>query len=197
MATGIDTEATLAALDQTEKEAEEKAQEGPREIITKMENCPHCGYDPNEDKIHITEEDRKEFYRCLIGMRAFTKKFELFGGDLVLTMTALNGPNVDAVNRKLRPLQFGDNTSEILELSLKLKILFACKSIKTPEKEIEVQIPENLDKIDIHEEFRKQFDIPETHIRILSKTYTEFDMLIDSLSKEGFDENFYKGGGAV
>lgn len=193
MTEGIDTNAMLEKIADLEETPTPVVE--PEVKPVPLELCPHCGFDANKAQVHINENDRKEFYRCIMGMRPFTKQFELWNGDLVIEMTALNSKDTDAINKTLRTIQFEDNQAEMLELSIKLKILYVCKKVKTMEKEIEVEPLVNDGTLDIHAAFQKQFDIPETLVRLLSKTYMEFDVLVDLLNTEGFDENFYKGGG--
>jgi hypothetical protein len=185
---GIDTAAILGEIEKQEQVTTEVEEPQVKDVL-----CPHCGYNKTQDKVSISESDRREFFRCTMALRPFTKTFKLFGGDLTITMRALSNMDTDKLNKKIRSLQF--DGSEMLELVTKLKILLACTTVNTLEHQIEVTIPEHLDDVDIAELFNSTFDMPETMLRLLSRVYMDFDQLIDQLNDEAFDEAFYKGGG--
>ena len=192
---GIDVAAALAAVD---KAATDLGVSAPPDPVAQqpvpVESCPRCGYDANEQKIEVSDEDRREYHRALMGMRPFTKLFKLWGGDLRIKMTSLSGTDTDALNSKLRSIR-SDDSAEILETSVKLKLLLLCSEITTTETDVKIDRPEDMDNLDIHKAFSEQFNMPEVVIRVLSGVFAEFEILVSALTMEGFDENFYKGGG--
>lgn len=189
---GIDKDAVLNMI----KEADEKDVPKKEEVEkVEMEFCPHCGYDPNKESLHITDEDKKEFYRCMMALRPFTKTFEMWNGDLKITMKSLTSDEADLMNKKIRSLSF--EGSELLETAIKLKILFMCKEIHTKETAVTNTSPDEVDDMDVTKTFSHVFQVPETVIRLLSRTYTQFEAIVESMNNEGFDENFYMGGGGA
>lgn len=185
----IDVNAALKAIEEADKAAPVEKVEIPEDHI-----CPRCGFNETKQKITIKEEDRREYFRCIMAMRPYVKIFSLWDNNMRITMSTLTSKEADTINKKLRSVR-SDDQSEVLELSVKLKLLFMCREIATTETSIEITPPENLEELDISEEFERVFQIPETLLRTLSGLYTEFEILVDSLGVEGFDENFYMGGG--
>jgi len=185
----INVEAALAAI----KKADEA---GPVEkvIIPEDHICPRCDFNATLKKVQVREDDREEYFRSIMGMRPYAKKFEMWNGNMTILMSTLTNDQADRINKKLRAVRSEDE-GEIMELSVKLKLLFMCRNIITTEKELEITVPENLDDMDIAVKFSEVFQVPEPIIRLLSGLYTEFELLVDVLGAEGFDENFYKGGG--
>jgi len=190
---GINVGAALAAVEAAEQAP---APESQVPVVKAVEQCPRCGYNATEKKIEVKEDDRREYYRSLMGLRPFIKICELWNGDLQITFTTLSPEETDTINRRIRSLDVGE-AGEMLELSMKIKVMVMCRRVVTTEQTLDIVPPEDMDAVDINTQFAKMFPVPEQMIRAISRAFTEFEMVCDILNLEGFDENFYKGGGAA
>jgi hypothetical protein len=188
---GIDVNQALKAIEEADKAPAVEKVEVPEDIL-----CPRCGFNDTQEKVTLNEEDQEEFYRCMMGMRPYAKKFQLWKGDLNILLSTLDSKESDTINRKLRSVR-SDDQNEILELSIKLKLLFMIREVTTTEKQFQYAPPEDVDDMDVNAVFEERFALPEPVLRVMSRVFTEFEILVDALTAEGFDENFYKGGGAA
>lgn len=52
--------------------------------------CPRCGWDMQQKfEVEITDRDKEDFVVAMLGNLRFKKKYELFGGKMVVTLRAL------------------------------------------------------------------------------------------------------------
>jgi predicted Zn-ribbon and HTH transcriptional regulator len=52
-------------------------------VVPKM--CRNCGHSPEGDPVEVTEIDKEEFVRSLLGKRPFRKTYDMFGGKMKIT----------------------------------------------------------------------------------------------------------------
>jgi len=84
----IGTSATPPAEEQREPDVAAQAEEGAEKLEALQAVLAPEEELPNDDLRTAavpTEDDRQEFMRCLLGNRAYTKRYELFGGMLIIT----------------------------------------------------------------------------------------------------------------
>lgn len=61
-------------------------------------NCPHCGWDQTvTDDIEVADGDKTVFLQSVLGEKAFTKEYDLFGGKVNVTFRTLTGKEIDKV----------------------------------------------------------------------------------------------------
>ena len=85
----VGTSSSPPAEEQVEPAAVAQAEEGAEKLEALQAVLqPEEETDPDADlrqEATPTEQDRQEFMRCLLGNRAYAKRYELFGGMLVIT----------------------------------------------------------------------------------------------------------------
>ena len=99
-----------------------------------------------EEMAQPTVEDRREFMRCLLGNGIYEKRYEMFGGMLVMTMQDVIPDIEDKVFTELaKMVDTGDiKTDDDWSLWLdRLRLLTNVKAIRLPAKE---EIPVGLDE---------------------------------------------------
>jgi len=185
----------LKALEQKTKE--EQQTESTPENKVEIKACERCGFHPEKKELSINEKDKQEYLRCLLGMRSFTKTFELYDGALKIKFQSMNTTAVDFYNellRKTEPL----SQEDVIEAGAKLKLLFLCRSIQTEEKLNEYELPtkEIVKDKTINALFIERFgEMPEMIIQSLVQTNQVFQGISSKLVKDGLDTNFWKGAG--
>ena len=178
--------------------------------------CPRCGWHES-DNPRAPEADLKEYMRCILGDKRFTKTYLLYDGVLQLTFRTLAAWEADMVNSVILKNEY-DSPEELADIGRKAKILFyMTKMVRegkiveyAPPKPVKTEavgvageegyVPEKVffdyTKKGITEEYDKRFKgIDETMVRIIFRTFSLFEALQRLLISDGFDTNFWKGAG--
>lgn len=158
----------------------------------KVKECPYCGYNFEDHTPLITDEDKQEYMRSILGMRQFKKEYTLFNGELKVVMKALTSEESEKLNSILRTF-IDDDPNLIIEKAIKIRMLLGIEKVVTPEREIIPELPEKIENVS--ELFSKTFNCPEPVLRLLSNVFNKFSRLMEELAKSVFTTDFYKGGG--
>jgi len=110
----IDDREQVAAEEKTEesKPAEEKPKTEENKEATAPESaefkpsvvayCPRCGWDMRQKfEVMPTDRDKEDFIATLLGGARFKKKYELFGGKIVITFRSLLAEENKLIYRQL------------------------------------------------------------------------------------------------
>lgn len=73
----------------------------PVQIKEEIKSCPCCGWDITKDPVEITEEDKANWLRSVIGSEAFHKTFKLYGGKLSVTFRSRTMDDNNLVSEQL------------------------------------------------------------------------------------------------
>jgi len=157
--------------------------------------CPRCGW-KEESRTVPAEADLQEYVRCLLGGKMFKKKYELYGGKVVLVFRACTGKESDHTNRLLLGLAEAGDERSLQETSLKLKMLYMLELLQVGANRTEYQAPamESLDQVG--EEFTRRFgELGELLLRAMAQGLMMFLDLQQLLVAEGLDGNFWRSAG--
>ena len=67
-----------------------------------IETCPRCSWRlDTDDTINPTQQDKSDFLQSILGLQPFYKTYELFGGNLQVTVRSLQPTELDACFRQL------------------------------------------------------------------------------------------------
>jgi hypothetical protein len=161
--------------------------------------CPRCMFNMGQGNKLITpsEDDKKEYVRCLLGGRVFEKEYTLYEGQLILKMVALDNTEADRLNKILKEVanhvQDNSDVTWAQTEALKVKLLFYMrKGIGKEEYE-----PPEFDTLeDAQAEYENRFgNVAEDVSMIFIQVLSEFTRLLALLSQSGLDQNFWKGVG--
>lgn len=194
------TETAPAPVTNTEVE---KAKEVINQELTEAEPviCQKCGWDVNNGVITPTEDEVREFTRCLLGERGFEKDYEYLGGGLKATFKELSATDKDKLTEVLKTIPpEGPNRVyiEVISDMRKIQTMATLSKIKSNdvEKNITLDLEGDKQAIAVLEEFDKVVGkYPATLVDILLRGYIEFDRLLNALTEAAFDENFWEGAG--
>jgi hypothetical protein len=189
----------LAALDavsqiesyQSSPSTEDSEKEEKSTELTLVE-CPRCGHRlENREVIKPAEADVKEYFRCLMSGKTFTKNYALFDGELTVLFSMLTGDESELLSKALHKVEgvdFIDHASQ----AIRLKLLFYLRRWGNEE----FSPPTTSDSKKLWAIWKKDFgsrgeDVPVLMIKVM----LEFMRLTEMLPMAGLDENFYKGAG--
>ena len=165
-------------------DAEVKADDEKKEKF-----CPKCGADVNEYKIEASEEEKKEYLRCILANRRYTKKYSLFNNTLSLEFSLLSNKDSHTMGQHLEKLDVSDRVKSIAD-AIKIKTLYYCKSFNT--QSFEVPLPDESWEDLYNQRFGEMSeDIP----IMIAKVMMQFIKLTEILSTEALDESFWEGAG--
>jgi hypothetical protein len=159
-----------------------------------VHTCPRCQFDLNKGFPEPSDEERKEYIRCLLGGNQFTKAYELFGGELKLAFSNIQTTAAEKMGAILRSIDVGEDMSALMAAVARVKLVYYLRTMNTQE----YSVPD----VDTLEEVQVLFDerfgrLSEDHTSILVRASGEFNNLLTVLVQSGFDENFWKGAGLI
>jgi hypothetical protein len=156
--------------------------------------CPVCGHNPEHPEVQTTEEDRREFMRCVLGERLFDKVYligEKSGKPLRLKLQVLTGEQSELMDRMLRAIDGEDVQSRIMGLR-KIKIMFYVREVGDDKYD---PPRDNQDPLQLYQErFGGKSELLPA---LLIRSVVLFEQLVGILVKSVFDENFWRGAGLV
>jgi len=182
----------------TQIEEFEKPPEATPEVTAKEEavqeavRCPRCNYDITGQQTPVpSEEDRKEYVRCLLGRRTFVKNYPLFDGEVSVKFGALTSPEAIQMITILQEIETSSSIRQISKI-LRVKLLFYLRTLNNDVFEMTKSTTAEA----ALQEFETRFkglgeDVP----AMLTRVMFEFQNLLDSLPATGLDQNFWKGAG--
>jgi hypothetical protein len=151
----------------SETTPDEQRQPFPQEPV---HTCPLCQYALNKPIPEATEEERKEYVRCLMSGNQFTKKYELYDGELKLMFSNIDTDAAETMSSILREVDTGEDVSA---LAPEVKSLEEARAM-----------------------FSERFGgLSEDLTSIFVRASSEFNNLLTVLVQSGFDRNFWKGAG--
>jgi hypothetical protein len=153
--------------------------------------------EPIATNVVVTDEDRKEFLRALLGDRKYTKRYELFGGAVRVVCRDLTMTEEDALFAELARLQReGELTTEAdWELMLdRLRLLVATDALTIMDKQLATSV-------DWTKPLAPQSAVQLGRItngtvyRALLQVVRQFGELLDSLLDRSMDSDFWRADG--
>ena len=158
--------------------------------------CPRCTWDTRQAVIPVSEDDKKEYLRTILGEGCFTKEYLLYGGKFKIKFVDLMTQEADAM---VEILNQAINDPLFITKAIKIKLIFSTLYYIKGDKKVEMD-KKNILKPGITikealEEYNKFFNLPETQCGMIGKLYQDFSNLIICLAENGFDENFWEGAG--
>lgn len=193
--------AAMGAVAQIEENEEVPTQEVPIEEVPdqafaekKLElvDCPRCGHHlENREVIHPGEDEVKEYFRCLMSGKPFTKTYQLFNGELTTTYALLTGDEAEVLSAALKTVNEEDFITYASK-AIRIKLLFYLR--RWCDENFEAPATASAEALD--ELWRARYgsrgeDVPVLMIKVM----LEFIRLTEMLPMAGLDEVFYKGAG--
>ena len=159
-------------------------------------NCPRCNWDTRQVAIPVSEDDKKEYMRSILGEGCFSKEYPLYGGRFKAKFTDLMTEESDAMVEVLNQIV---EDPLFLPKAIKIKLLFSTMHYVKGDKKIdndrEALMEPKIKVEKILKLYNEFFKLPETQCGMIAKEYQDFTTLIITLAESGFDENFWKGAG--
>lgn len=159
--------------------------------------CKRCGRPDLNKELDVSDEAVKEYFRCALGGRKFTKTFNVMNNELSATFEALSAQDELLLNR-LNPTSTVQPIDVRMLLSLKEVSVFdpetsGLRTIYSRSTEDSKKLLENpaeeLDKL------TENFD--SVMLGVLRRMHITFVMLINTITEHIIDEDFYKGVGLL
>jgi hypothetical protein len=160
------------------------------EPVEDVVSCLRCGRDMAiEDEPAPSEEEKKEYLRCILGKKLYRKTYTLFDGTVTVAFELLTQAESTRMGPILHELNMTRSMQGLAD-SMNLKLLFYLRQFNTDE----FSPPENLDNW--KEEFNTRFgDYGEDVTALAARILMEYLRLAEMLPQAGLDENFWKGAG--
>ena len=74
----------------------------PKQTISLIDNCPHCGWDLKKtDLTEPTEDDKYDFVQSILGNIRFKKSYDMFNGKYKVVFRALTSKESDMAFRQI------------------------------------------------------------------------------------------------
>jgi hypothetical protein len=148
--------------------------------------CQACGHDTRLESVELKEEDRREYVRCVLGRRQFTKEYTFLDGAVkaVFGDCALSAQTAaDQLARELRK-ERPSIPASLIRCAIAMRELSMGGESRiwegTPK-----DIQEMGDRVDYLDS-----SLPMTLIPSVTAAYTLFCQTLIGLSERGLDRNF-------
>jgi hypothetical protein len=166
-------------------------EEAPQARVPELTKCPRCGHNMGVPVAAPSEADVKEYVRCLLGKKKFSKTYPLFNGEVTLRYelvgqkeSALLSAALDAVDKS--------DAVKMMTAALRLKLLFYLRQFNGDSFSPPEEIPEGWES----SLFNKRFEAYGEDMPVLaSRVLMEFMRLTEMLPEAGLDRGFYEGAG--
>jgi len=186
-----------AILAQLSKIQEPAGITGPPEEPEKPEPvvCKRCGCICTEEPLKPTEEERREYLRCILGGNMYVKKYNLFDGAITVSFGSLSNDEADRMGVVLGQLDRSMPPLKLQAEAVKIKLLYYLEGLgsdayESPTEEAVIG--------DVYKLYKKRFGhLSEDYMTILIRAYQEFYQLIGILTNSGFDSGFWAGAGLI
>lgn len=161
--------------------------------------CPRCNKEVSEGYLTVSDDVLKEYTRCLLGQRPFSKTMDIFGGVMRVTFEAMS-----AEQAELFQTIINENTD--LARVLDIKMLATLKSISMVDSNMAATTDIYLADYNTRREYCKNAPADVTAIiknidaavlGTLRRCALAFDTLCVAIKDSVFSEDFYTGIGLL
>jgi len=176
------------------------------------EMCPHCGLDPEQPRIEVSESDRKQWMRHILsgGSKRFTKEYKIYGGRVgfkLRSRTGLEDRDIDlATNDFMHSITNISDFNKIRIEMMKIQLLYSLEHIFY----IDLENPEEIRRVPIQAPTRNEIeeawalqksaaikkylafleDTPTPIMTLMCDKLSEFNATVSMLTIEGLNPDF-------
>ena len=182
---------------------------GLQEVADAGVLCPRCLWDTSLSIVEPTEEDKKEYLRCVLGNRSFEKTYLAFGGAVAITLQERNRELAELREhqQKLNTLKIISETDarmaglEVLDNATKTRVATLVRKIKLADNERAIShwtnLTEEPDGPSIVEQLNNEVfrDISESMTAVLVQVTKEFESLVDTITQRAMNSDFWTSAG--
>jgi hypothetical protein len=133
----------------------EQEESAPERVDTGVKvgpaTCPHCLWDLSMPAVaEPSAFDKSAFVQCLLGEKPFTKTYNLFGGNVRLTLRTLTTPEADACFKEAqREERIGKITSQhdFYERANRFRAYLQVQRLESANQSFDHDLPDGLDTV--------------------------------------------------
>jgi hypothetical protein len=160
--------------------------------------CPRCNKNLSQPELTVSEDVRKEYTRCLLGQRPFTKTLTLLDGALQVTFESMSAEQAELFRTVMADAE--------IERAIDAKLLATLKTIKVIDKEVQTSVDTYMADYNTRLGFCKSMppaitevlkNIDAPMLGILRKCTVTFDLLCMTIREDVFAGDFYEGIGLL
>ena len=172
--------------------------QGNVDSVDSVAVCPRCHKDLSQPHISVAEDVIKEYTRCLLGQRPFSKTINLLDGTLQVTFEGMTAEQSEL----LKPLLVEAD----IDRAIDMKLLATLKSVRAVDKGMQTSVDTYMADYNTRKQYCKSVpaDITEVFasldapmLGVLRRCALAFDMLCLSIRESIFDDHFYTGIGLL
>lgn len=166
------------------------------EDLEKLTYCKRCGRQVTDDPITVSDEVVKEYMRCRLGGRPFTKEIKVLNGSFVIMLETANAKLVRIIDRYLDVNGVLTNPDvQLLALITKLERVDVDSGVISTVYEADQQARiDALKNVEAGMD-RLSGDLDAVELGVVRRACKAFVVLNNVLMETVVDENFYSGVG--
>jgi hypothetical protein len=152
--------------------------------------CPKCGFDTRKTIVPISEDDKQEYMRSILGGRLFSKQYELFNGKIKVTFRDVTLAESDHILTLTAGLV---GSANIVAKLMQVKIAFALVKLELDGGEI----INGVDCFSVNsfteavEAYQKVLGkLPESVGGLIAVQFQKFLKLVNDICTEGLSSDF-------
>jgi hypothetical protein len=154
-----------------------------------VKQCLRCGY--KEGDPAATEEDMKEYMRCILGQKRFSKKYKVMRGQIAVKFTTIDGGASERVNKIIDKLSVLEDPVAFRAVATKINMAYMLTSYQVAGETVDLGTSNAETPEDVIKDFAERFgNMDETVIQMFTRKMGEFivlkNALIDECSSEAF-----------
>jgi len=171
--------------------------------------CQRCGWDTREDyEANVTEADKSIYMQSLVGLVPFMKTFELYGGNLQVTLRSLRAEELDmCIEQTHIDSESGAVSTPADYIETLSRYRAALQLVAISGGELNVKFPENLKawqeqiksadstNTQVHyiwEQIAERLNLTESWNRTLVQLVMEFNNTVVQLEAKSREPDFWK-----
>lgn len=170
--------------------------------------CPRCMWDTSLPVVEPTEEDKKDYLRCVLGGKPYSKTYEVFGGAVFLTFQERDNKlaqmrehqqKVDAI-KVLAEVDEKMAGLEMLDKATKTRVATTLKRVRMGDEEKTIPDWKDLEEEDgvsvVQQLVLATFDgVSESLTNVFVNLARDFEALVDTLTQRAAESDFWTGVG--
>ncbi len=182
--------------EQVKIEAEDSVQEEHLDAADII--CPRCNKNISQAALTVSEDVLKEYTRCLLGQRPFTKTMSMFGGTMQLTFESMSAEQAEVFKTVM--------VEADVEKALDAKLLATLKNIKVIDTDNQTSVDTYTADYNTRLGYCKSMpaevatvikNVDAPLLGVLRKCALTFELLCVTIRESVFNGDFYEGIGLL
>lgn len=175
-----------------------------------LQNCPYCGWKLDQEVVEVTEEDRQQWLRSILGGERFVKTYSVYNGNLKIEFRCRTSREADLITEQIGlDMKHGRHNTAVEQMHWLRRYMFVtslsrisvgAQSSVLPEimpcnGESSYKLPTTPDRNMVGvvtQDFLQRWQ--DALLEALLSIYSKFELLVGKLQQEAWKTDFFGSG---